>query len=44
MVETLAAGLAFGHQLWFGSDRNVGGRLSGIAADLGIAVHVVGAT
>jgi len=24
IVETLAAGLAFGHQLWFGTERNLG--------------------
>ncbi|MGH9118624.1 MAG: hypothetical protein ACRD0A_12345 [Acidimicrobiales bacterium] len=43
VVETLAAGLAFGHQSWFGSDRNIDDRLA-IAADLGIAVHVAGTT
>lgn len=38
--ETLAAGLAYGHQLWFGTHRNVGARLAEIAADLHIAVQV----
>lgn len=40
--ETLAAGLAHGHQLWFGTDRNVGRRLGDIAGDLDIAVRVTG--
>ena len=40
IVETLAAGLAYGHALWFGAERNVGRRLAEIAADLGIAVHI----
>jgi hypothetical protein len=44
IVETLAAGLAFGHQLWFGTERNIGDRLAAIAADLGIAVHLAGGT
>ncbi len=38
--ETLAAGLTYGRQLWFGTSRNVGRRLSEIAADLGIELHV----
>lgn len=38
--ETLAAGLTYGRQLWFGTERNVGERLASIAADLRIAVHV----
>jgi hypothetical protein len=38
--ETLAAGLTYGHQLWFGTERNVGTRLAEIAADLRITVHV----
>lgn len=44
MVETLAAGLAYGHQLWFGTERNIGGRLTDIAADLAIAVNLAGNT
>lgn len=44
MVETLAAGLAFGHQLWFGTEANIGDRLAGMAADLGIAVHLADRT
>lgn len=44
VVETLAAGLAFGHQLWFGAQRNIGERLADIASDLGIAVHLAGDT
>jgi hypothetical protein len=42
VAETLAAGLAYGRQLWFGTERNVGQVLSRVAADLGIAVRVVG--
>jgi hypothetical protein len=40
IAETLAAGLAHGHQLWFGLDRNVGRSLAAIAGELDIAVHV----
>jgi hypothetical protein len=39
--ETLAAGLTFGHQLWFGTRRNVGARLAQIADDLGIDVRIL---
>lgn len=39
--ETLAAALSYGHQLWFGTQRNVGTRLAEIADDLHIAVHVI---
>jgi hypothetical protein len=42
VTETLAAGLAYGRALYFGTEANVGLRLAEIAADLGIAVHVVG--
>lgn len=42
IAETVTAGLTYGRQLWFGSERNVGIRLREIAEDLGIAVHVVG--
>lgn len=38
--ETLAAGLTYSHQLWFGTQRNIGTRLAEIAADLRIAMHV----
>lgn len=41
-LETLAAGRTFGHQLWFGTERNVGKTLSRIAGDLHIDVHVIG--
>lgn len=44
LVETLAAGLVYGDQLWFGTERNIGDRLATIAADLGIAVHLAGET
>lgn len=40
IAETLAAGLVHGHQLWFGTSRNIGQALARIADDLGIAVHV----
>lgn len=38
--ETLAAGLAHGNQLWFGTPRNIGKRLAEIAADLRIAINI----
>lgn len=38
--ETLAAGLAHGRQLWFGTPANIGPRLQQGAAELGIAVRV----
>ncbi len=38
--ETLAAGLAHGRQLWFGTGRNIGKRLTEIAADLHIDIHI----
>lgn len=41
IAETLAAGLAHGRQLWFGTERNVGQALRRIADDLGILVHVI---
>ena len=40
IAETLAAGLAYGHQLWFGTQRNVGRALARIADDLRVVVHV----
>jgi hypothetical protein len=40
IAETVTAGLTYGRQLWFGSERNVGIRLREIAEDLGIAVRV----
>jgi len=42
MVETLAAGLAYGHQLWFGTQRNVGRRLAEIAAEFNITINLAG--
>lgn len=42
-AETLAAGLAHGRQLLFGTAANVGRLLERAAGELGIAVHVVGA-
>jgi hypothetical protein len=41
VAETLAAGLVYGGQLWFGLERNVGRSLLVVARELGIAVHVV---
>ncbi len=41
IAETLAAGLAHGRQLSFGTDRNVGSVIQRIADDLGIVVHIV---
>jgi hypothetical protein len=43
IAESLAAGLAYGQQLWFGTDRNVGQLLSRAASEIGITVHVTGA-
>ncbi|MGH9110963.1 MAG: hypothetical protein ACRDZN_01465 [Acidimicrobiales bacterium] len=43
IAETLAAGLAYGHQLWFGLERNVGRSLATIADELGITIHVADA-
>lgn len=40
IAETVTAGLTYGRQLWFGSERNVGVRLREIADDLGIEIHV----
>ena len=40
VAETLAAGLAFGRALWFGTERNVGRTLAAAADGLGIAIHV----
>jgi hypothetical protein len=39
--ETLAAGLAFGEQLWFGLAANVGRVVERAAGELGIAIQVV---
>lgn len=41
IAETLAAGLAFGEQLWFGIPANVGRLVDRAAGELGIAVHVI---
>lgn len=41
VTETLAAGLAHGRALWFGSPSNVGRRLAEIAAELGVTINVV---
>ena len=40
IAETLAAGLAHGHQLWFGLERNIGPTLTTIAGQLDISVHL----
>lgn len=40
IAETLAAGLAHGHQLWFGLERNIGRSLATIASELDIAIHL----
>jgi len=42
IAESLAAGRTFGHQLWFGTERNVGQSLARVAGDLGIDIHVTG--
>lgn len=40
VAETIAAGLAHGRQLWFGTERNVGRRMREIADDLGLAIYI----
>jgi hypothetical protein len=40
VAETLAAGLAHGRQLWFGTPANVGLSTTRAAGELGLAVHV----
>lgn len=40
VAETLAAGLSYGRELYFGADQNVGRLLAQATSDLGIAVHV----
>lgn len=40
-TETLAAGLIYGQQLFFGAEDNVGGRFADVAADLGITITVL---
>jgi len=39
IAETVVAGLAHGHQLWFGDERKIG-LLREIAADLDVAIRV----
>jgi hypothetical protein len=41
IAESLAAGLAHGRQLWFGTTINVGRLLARAASELAIEVHVV---
>lgn len=43
IAETLAAGLAYGRQLWFGTPANVGHPVTRAAGELGISLHVLGA-
>lgn len=38
--ETLAAGIANGRRLFFGTARNIGSRLRAGADDLGVAIHL----
>lgn len=40
-AETMAAGLAHGRQLWFGTGANVGRLLERAAGELGIGLHVL---
>lgn len=42
IAETLAAGLTFGEQLWFGLEANVGRLLGRAAGELGITIEVIG--
>ena len=41
VAETLAAGLTFGHELWFGTPANVGKLTEHAAGELGIGIHIV---
>ena len=41
IAETLAAGVTYGGQLWFGVEQNVGRVVARAAPELGIAVNVV---
>jgi hypothetical protein len=41
VAESLAAGLAYGRELWFGTERNVGRLLAHAAAELGVAINVI---
>ena len=41
VAESLAAGLAYGRELYFGTEQNVGHLLARAAGELGIAVQVV---
>jgi hypothetical protein len=41
VAESLAAGLAYGRELYFGTEQNVGHLLARAAGELGIAVRVV---
>jgi hypothetical protein len=41
VTETLAAALAYGRALHFGTEANVGRRLAEIAHDLGISVYII---
>jgi hypothetical protein len=43
VAESLAAGLAYGRQLWFGTERNVGLLLARAAGELGIDLHITSA-
>jgi hypothetical protein len=43
VAETLAAGVTYGRQLWFGLPANVGRLLAAAAGELAIAVHLAGA-
>ena len=41
VAESLAAGLAYRRELWFGRESNVGVRLQHVADDLGITINVL---
>jgi hypothetical protein len=40
-AETLATGLTYGRDLWFGTERNVGRLVAAAAIDFGINIHVI---
>lgn len=39
-AETLASGVAYGSQLWFGTEHNIGRVVARAAPELGVTIHV----
>lgn len=40
IAETLASGVAYGSQLWFGAEHNIGRLVARAAPELGVTIHV----